>query len=629
MEEEEEEEEFDAQEEFDEQLFVEQGEPLRFHLHRSIRLPGARNALRVKIETYGGTVVGTDIGSNVILVDPNHSSGDLEIEGVYVEPMRWVQNCVSNGKCVHNYFQKRMGGKTKTERSAVRVPFTVEDDRHLIHYIATLIPDKEDGGRNGNTIYKRLMQNADIIPEEYGWVLRHTWHSWRERYKQNQAWFDPRIAKLAKKLDPAPHQKYELSRKVPKGSRRKGGGHEMDSDDGEEFEDDYDDEQEEEEEEDELEQLDTGGPSQKHRLSGRGSQRSAKRPRISRSPSPQAHVVHEMKGKEKAPPPDDDDGNGYYSDRSLFGDYEPGPSGTQHTSPPPPVRLPTQDIRSSQPPSSQPANIQQSPRRQQPARGARPLVPRAALAKRKVNTAPEIIEVEAPYRSTRARTRSLEPYVADVDALARQKRQQAKKKVLEPVEEQQEGERDTQSQARSTVETQEEMQNVEDFLMAANDHSGISDVGNAVDEEVDEAELMPPPRETRPPVARQPYLDTDDEQTDAALRSRQVSFSPVARSSVLRSFGSPRLSRLPESVTSKAASTVRQSSVRVPSIDLHSALYSGTSPSRKGSDSSAESFPMRGTRAKTLKREIKAHEKHTPYRPLQGTRAAKHVREQT
>lgn len=145
---------------------------------------------------------------------------------------------------------------------------------------------------------------ADILPDEYDWVRRHTWHSWRERYKTRQAWFDPRIAKLAKKLDPAPHQKYELSRKIPRGSRRRNTGGEMDSD-----EEDFEDEEEEEEEgeEDELGLPDTGGPSRKHRLSGSGSaERRAKRPRTSRSPSPLA--VNEPKGKETAPPPDDDAG---------------------------------------------------------------------------------------------------------------------------------------------------------------------------------------------------------------------------------------------------------------------------------------------------------------------------------
>ncbi|KAJ7721551.1 hypothetical protein DFH07DRAFT_857708 [Mycena maculata] len=660
MEEEDEDQEFGSQEEFDDQLFVEQGEPLKFHLHRSIRLPGARNALQVKIETYGGVVIDTDVGSNVILVNPNHPSGELEsvrhaykthshpeLKGVYVEAVKWVQNCVKNGKCVHNYIQKRMGGATYTGRQ--RASFTTEDDQKLAEYLATLIPNKTDGGRTGQIIYKRLINNAEVLPDEYEWVLRHTWQSWRERYKTRQEWFDPRISVLAKKLDPAPHQKYELSRNAPRLRQKI-----------------YMEEEEEENEleEEEWEEPDTGGPSRKHRISdSRSAQPPAKRPRTSRSPSPSANVVHGTKGKEKALPADDDGDDNYHSDGSLFGDYDPGPSGSQHTSPAE-VHLPTQ--RSSQmtlvrtgpphdvpPPdtsrnTAEPANVQPSlPRRQPPrvTRGARPIIPRSvAPARRKVS--PEIIEVQGPYRSTRARSRSLEPYVADVDAVTRKQRQKGKEKVLEPVAER-EGEEDEERDSRSrepegTMETQEE-QNVEDFLMAPNDQSGISDGGNTVNE----AELMPPPRETRRQVAREHSLDTDDGQTEVALgRHRQVSFSPVARSSVastfgderarevLRNIGAPRLSRPPESVTSKAGSSRRftqnsppdvfsstRDSVRAPSIDLQK-LFSRTSMSRKGSESSAESFPIPGTRARSMKREIKAHEKHTPYRPPAGTRAA-------
>lgn len=36
--------------------------------------------------------------------------------------------------------------------------FTNEDKRHLIEYIAIKIPKAEDGGRSGDTIYKRLEQ---------------------------------------------------------------------------------------------------------------------------------------------------------------------------------------------------------------------------------------------------------------------------------------------------------------------------------------------------------------------------------------------------------------------------------------------------------------------------------------
>lgn len=304
-----------------------------------------------------------------------------------------------------------------------------------------------------------------------------------------------------------------------------------------------------------------------------------------------------------------------------------------------------------------PITIEESPpRQQQRTRSTRlsgtrsPLPPPAPRAKRNVQPVPEIVEAQAPYRSTRARSGSLEPYVNDVDAIMRKDRQNGRKKALEPVEEIQveEEERNTRSpEPEGTVETQEE-QNVEEFLMDANEQSVPSDLGNTVEEL--EEDPMPPPREIR--RARRSSLETDDGQTDLALRPQRVSFSPVARSSVasnfggdsvrevLRSLGVPRLSRPPENVTSKAASsprfaqnsppdvisdTGRRGSTQVPSIDLRNPLYTSAgrgSVSRKDSTSSAESFPIPGTRASVLKSETKAHEKRTPYRPPAGTRAA-------
>ncbi|KAJ7156994.1 hypothetical protein C8R43DRAFT_411549 [Mycena crocata] len=664
----------------DDQLFTNaQGEPLKFHLHQNIRQLGARLKLQEDIEQYGGALSDTDKGSDVILVNPTHPPGldcirnaykshsDRELMKVHVESSSWVKNCIKNRKCVHIFEQKRMGG-VPAGGERPRTEFTTADDQHLIYFLACRIPINDEGGRQGNRIYMELMNSAESGirsesgEEEFAWVRRHTWQSWRERYKKCKNRFDPLIATLAAKLDVAPHQKYHLSRNAPHSGRAA------------RDEEIYSAEEEEEEEHD------GDVANRKRRSSGPGSdQRDAKR--VKRGPSLSPHSVSRTssKGKEKALP--DADRVGPRSDDSLFGPEE---WGTQQTLPPRQAWSPTRDADSPQatlvetaaPPSNPPLMVESAeepadiyeppPRRQQPPRGsrtsgARPFVARSAIAPVRRTADPVLKTVEAPYRSTRARSGSLEPEMTDVDALMRKNRK-AKKKELETVreraEDEHEGGHEPEQELRSrepegTVETQEEEQNVEEFLMDNNDQSGISEEGNIVErvEEPEERNRMPPPHGIGRHRARRLSLETDDGQTDQVLRRRQVSFSPFAASvastttrDVLRNLGGPRLSRRPESVTSKAMpsrrfaqnsppdvfSGSRHSSVQVPSIDLQNPLYYAqslgrNSVSRKGSVSSTESFPPKGTRARALKHDLKTHEKHTPYRPPAGTRAAAHV----
>jgi hypothetical protein len=44
-----------------------------------------------------------------------------------------------------------------------RTEFTGEDDAHLAHYLAVLIPVKDDGGRTGQAIYRALMENVSLF----------------------------------------------------------------------------------------------------------------------------------------------------------------------------------------------------------------------------------------------------------------------------------------------------------------------------------------------------------------------------------------------------------------------------------------------------------------------------------
>lgn len=100
-----------------------------------------------------------------------------------------------------------------------RTQFTEEDEQHLCEWIAAKIPYKETGGRTGNRLYQQLCemvcksrpyhntcplttatQSAD---PEYAWVTRHTWQSWRERYKKNSARLDTKISEIVEQKKPA------------------------------------------------------------------------------------------------------------------------------------------------------------------------------------------------------------------------------------------------------------------------------------------------------------------------------------------------------------------------------------------------------------------------------------------
>ncbi|KAI6037840.1 hypothetical protein EDC04DRAFT_2092649 [Pisolithus marmoratus] len=70
----------------------------------------------------------------------------------------------------------------------VRVPFSEEHDMYLMKYLAKYCPGKQ--GRAGNSVYKDLVENAE---GHWPWARHHTWQSWRERYKKNAKYFDPKI----------------------------------------------------------------------------------------------------------------------------------------------------------------------------------------------------------------------------------------------------------------------------------------------------------------------------------------------------------------------------------------------------------------------------------------------------
>ncbi|KAJ7107620.1 hypothetical protein C8R43DRAFT_1099942 [Mycena crocata] len=186
------------------QIFVENGQPIPMHIHASIANVNARNALSQRIMHSGGDPNASTQSARVILADPNTDVFAHLVkvfQGVpdkYIESYLWVKKCVERGSIIYTpLVYKNPGGRRPGEE---RTQFTEEDEQHLAGWIASKIPYKETGGRTGNRLYQQLCeQNGD---PEYAWVTRHTWQSWRERYKKNSARLDALISAIVAQKKP-------------------------------------------------------------------------------------------------------------------------------------------------------------------------------------------------------------------------------------------------------------------------------------------------------------------------------------------------------------------------------------------------------------------------------------------
>ncbi|KAG2348277.1 hypothetical protein BDR05DRAFT_956848 [Suillus weaverae] len=209
-------------------IFMKDGYPVAFFFHPSVR--EGRDVLEQEITRHGGDVCEDEQRANVILVDEEadiehirrryYRSSVLWQQRVYIECRDFVPRCIRAGKYEHYPPQRKgmpgaPGGRVYdisrpfhvlfANAHIRRVPYTAEDDHHLAFYIATVYPNSSDGGRTGNSLYKELTGELADEPEYREWAKRHTWQSWRERYKTNRLRLDPMIAGYAAQLKNVTH----------------------------------------------------------------------------------------------------------------------------------------------------------------------------------------------------------------------------------------------------------------------------------------------------------------------------------------------------------------------------------------------------------------------------------------
>ncbi|KAI0048351.1 hypothetical protein FA95DRAFT_1539877 [Auriscalpium vulgare] len=220
------------------QIFVENGEPIKFHIDSSIANINARAALSARVMHSGGDPTASAQSARVILADPNieifqHLVKSYQgIPDKYVESYLWVKKCVEKGTVMYTpLVYKNPGGRRPGEE---RTQFTPEDEEHLCNWIAAKIPYKETGGRTGNRLYQQLCEMSN--DPEYAWVSRHTWQSWRERYKKNSQRLDSLIQAIVEQKKPSLGEKGQYGyvrkpeEKPKRGRRRKDSGLPSDDD---------------------------------------------------------------------------------------------------------------------------------------------------------------------------------------------------------------------------------------------------------------------------------------------------------------------------------------------------------------------------------------------------------------
>ncbi|KDQ18701.1 hypothetical protein BOTBODRAFT_518886 [Botryobasidium botryosum FD-172 SS1] len=194
-------------------IFVRNGRPINIYLHSTLGKARIKS-LSSRISINGGLVktqdgITTKEEDAVILVNPDSHSklrNELTIlydhrPNQYVEHYNWVDESIHSKKCTHTLpLPKRLGGRKMGSTTAV---YTVEEDDHLVEYIAKRIPQKAAGGRSGQNLYKELVDR----PEDYPWACRHSWSSWANRYKRNMEKFDKRIEKYLERHPQEPGAK--------------------------------------------------------------------------------------------------------------------------------------------------------------------------------------------------------------------------------------------------------------------------------------------------------------------------------------------------------------------------------------------------------------------------------------
>ncbi|KAG6887736.1 hypothetical protein C0992_010923 [Termitomyces sp. T32_za158] len=198
-----------------------EGNPMCFFLHKSISLVWQRQNLTNEIQLNGGIVRPNDSDVDTVLVGQDYNKENLQVayrchsdlskRRTWVEPMSFVARCLREG--VVRHCQEGSCTVSRSSSSGYTRSFTHDDDEKLARYLAIRLPDKKRG-RGGNSVYMDLYRAYGEDREEFRWVARHPWLSWRARYQRNAIRFDDMIDKYVNLEKTEQRQAYRPKRKT-------------------------------------------------------------------------------------------------------------------------------------------------------------------------------------------------------------------------------------------------------------------------------------------------------------------------------------------------------------------------------------------------------------------------------
>ncbi|KAF8633840.1 hypothetical protein AX15_001215 [Amanita polypyramis BW_CC] len=617
------------------QLFTNSdGEPIRFFIHECVNLPG-RPELRELVEEHGGEIVDTDKGVDTVIVDDSYPFAQVLQNAYFLHPNRnnrrtrvedvtFIEQCITT-----RVFQHRPVGRFPMRgNDEYRTSYTEADEENLCRYLAMKIPDPKSGGRLGHKIYKDMVELALVMPQEYAWVIRHPPESWREHYrnKKNRERLDAMIEQFRHEEHPTWEQLYKYDRTL---NQRRSMVHRLgrSPESGEAFDSHWEAnngrippesyrrqspgmrrEEEESNPEDPSDESDDAHPSSLFSVD------------INQGRQPEQKAIATSKQIAVMQRPVSSERHRTLNEPSTSQATTVVAAASQFQTELSPVRL--SDAVVQQPsgtlgemvivePDIQPGAIQPTT--------STPLQDRPrAKKKRAKKVSVEVPVRDAPYRNTRARSRSVEtPPITDV--VPARLRGLRKRRRVKP--------------------THELLQDL--ALEEKRDHLEPISVPEAVEEEADVAQLLiaetngefngEVAHQHQQPVAQpsgnenvqeegsrhlQQALETDDEQIDRKLSSLSSNTSGHTRSDYDAIDPRKLLKEFRDSTASDLQGT--------PIWDTRSLLL----PTREQDDnafreSSEESFPRQDTRASVVKKRIQEKQKKQEYIPPPNTRAAR------
>ena len=260
----------------------------------------------------------------------------------------------------------------------------------------------------------------------------------------------------------------------------------------------------------------------------------------------------------------------------------------------------------------------------QPSTHKRPL-----MAARRPRAMIEAAAADAPYRNTRSRSQSVEPFMSN--SPVRERGTKGKQRAVHELA--------TVDEIWDDRQSSENMEAANESVPPANEIEVekmlIEDESEDENEDEDENEESDSANQ-----ARGMSLDTDDVQTEQNLRPTQPPSQPIPSlrrhpSEILKEFQENSAIFYNRSLIGRSHSNNRPAvpirNTQENTFSFHSsslrrnAAYKvpRTPRSRKNSGSSTELFPVSGTRASTLKKKMQQQEKRSTYNPPSSTRAAK------